>query len=77
MSFSAGEIYQNFEKAILLSSGGTGGEAPGKFLKITDTRRRVLAHFGYKIMHFNASGLMSAASSFQTNFNTFDLKTCQ
>jgi hypothetical protein len=77
MSFSAGEIYQNFEKGSPPLSWGSRGEAPGKFLKITDTRRRVLAHFGYKIMHFNAPGLMSAASSFQTNFNTFDLKTCQ
>jgi hypothetical protein len=78
MSFSGGEIYRNFEKGSPpLSSGGPGGKAPGKFFKITDARRRVLAHFGYKIMHFNAPGLMSAASSFQTNFNTFDLKSCQ
>jgi hypothetical protein len=74
MSVSAGEIYQNFENG---SPSLFWGFAPGKFLKITATRRRVLAHFGYKIMHFNAPGLVSAASSFQTNFNTFDLKTCQ
>jgi hypothetical protein len=77
MYFLAGEIYQNFDKGSPPLSWGSGGKAPGKFLKITDTRRRVLAHFGYKVMDFNAPGLMSAASSFQTNFNTFDLKTCQ
>jgi hypothetical protein len=37
---------------------GVRGITPGKKFEIADARRRVLAHFGYKIQHFNALGFV-------------------
>jgi hypothetical protein len=76
MSFS-GEEFTEILKRALVSPADPGAKPPEKFLNHGCLYRRVLAHFGYKIRHFNAPGLMSAAASFQTNFSTFDLKICQ
>jgi hypothetical protein len=37
---------------------GVRGYNPGKIFEIADARRRVLAHFGYKIQHFDALGFV-------------------
>jgi hypothetical protein len=56
---------------------GSRRRSPRKIFLKSQMVAYVLAHFDHEIMHLNTSGFMSAASSFQTNFYTFDLKSWQ